>query len=442
MDKQQMIELASDLDSTAEQLAQLVNKCIDINRLLAKHPRTPSKILDDICQFSQYDAESMRNVIRNPNVPIDALIFFGHEYPSDLMRNPALNLLLIERPDLISEIPELLEISDCPIDFIRSIVNKGTRQQRVSLLLNPDLPDEFKKKLSPEALHEESLAILKQFADEQTDDNTRTNIEVYARTSRPYCIPKFHPFDRGNPEHRIQDQVLCGFPYTSAKWPWPITENLGDHMHPIAQLDLKNAGEKLGEEIGSGLLQIWGGINSSGELIQRIIPEIDLNDPMDSFYPEKAPWLVKEGIDLTFEGCVVSYLERGNHFPFDIDCCRVEWIPVGRMFYPNFSKRISHPLDHDLFDEDVETSDYEVLEALSEQLDELEVPTARNSLVRNALFQLGGYSDGIGNTWHTSSGHMLLFHTIDYGVKVTIAVTFKKRGKAKCKFEIYWNCDN
>jgi hypothetical protein len=112
------------------------------------------------------------------------------------------------------------------------------------------------------------------------------------------------------------------------------------------------------------------------------------------------------------------------------------------MFYPDFSKRISHPLDHDLFDEDVETSDYEVLEALSEKLDELEVPTAINSQVRNGLFRLGGYSDGLGNIWHSSSGHMLLFHTIDYGVKITVAVTFKKSRKTKCKFEIYWNCDN
>lgn len=442
MDKQQMIKLASDLDSTAEQLAQLVNKYIEVNRLLAKHPGTPSEMLDDICRFSQYDSECMRNLIKNPNVPIDALIFLGHQFPSDIMRNPALNRFLIEKPGLFDEIPELLETSDCPIDLIRSIVNEGTRQQRVSLLLNPDLPDEFKKGLSPEVLHEESLRILKQFADEQTDDNAKTYIEIYARTSRPYCMPRFLPFDRSNPEHRIQDQVLCGFPYTSAKWPWPITEKLGDHMHPIAQLDLKNAGEKLGEKLGSGLLQIWGGINLSGKLIQRIIPESDLNDPMDSFYPEKVPWLVKDGSNMAFEGCAVSYLERGNHFPFDVDCCRVEWVPMGRMFYPDFSKRISHPLDHDLFDEDVETSDYEVLEALSEKLDELEVPTAINCQARNGLFRLGGYSDGLGNTWHSSSGHMLLFHTIDYGVKITVAVTFKKSRKTKCKFEIYWNCDN
>ncbi|MFH1493513.1 MAG: hypothetical protein ABIG70_01800 [Pseudomonadota bacterium] len=73
MDKQQMIDLASNPDATAEQLAQLVNKHTEVNRLLAEHPHTQSEILDEISWFrdehtSQYDAESRRNVVRNPNV--------------------------------------------------------------------------------------------------------------------------------------------------------------------------------------------------------------------------------------------------------------------------------------------------------------------------------------------------------------------------------------
>ena len=442
MKVEEMIALASDKKSTAKQLASIVDKSVEINRLLAVHPNATEDMLGDIACFrdsatSERDAESRRLVVRHPRVSVNRLIELGHEYPSDFLKNPALERFLNGNPDLFDEVQEVLEVPECPIDLINRIAVGGSLLQRASLLLNPTLHESIKELISPDRLHSEALSMLEELAEQQGDNVIKRCIQLYADTSRPYCLPRYLPFDRNDPEHRVQDQVLCGFPFTSAKWPWPA-EKCGEHMHPIAQINLKYAGKHIGEDIGSGLLQIWGGINySSGRnaLTHRVIPEQDLTDTLDQFYPENPPWLAREDGDLSFNGCVNAQFFLSDYWPFDADRCRVEWVPVGRMFYPEVFMRVSCPVDGDHVGSEFESIDCSPLEELAESLTELQIPRGFRLRSRETLFHLGGYSDGGGNDWHCfGKGKLLLYHSIDSGIKITIGVTFSRGESGEVTF--------
>jgi hypothetical protein len=77
-------------------------------------------------------------------------------------------------------------------------------------------------------------------------------------------------------------------------------------MQPILQLGLDKAGELLGENFGSGLLQVWVRVGRNADELNvielgystefdkamffRILPWRSVEDEPSSFYPEFAPW--------------------------------------------------------------------------------------------------------------------------------------------------------
>ena len=281
-------------DSTSVQLADLMNHSGEINRLIGRHPNADSETLAEIIGFwdtdeDQIDLELRRSVVKHPHASMETLVKLGREFPSLLLENPSLKLLLSEHPDFFESIPEVLMIPECPVELMRSAFESGDLMQKAMLALNPGLPDDFCEQFSQIKLAAQSDTALEKFADSQKDKWVKEYLSKYRSTSRPFCIPRFLDLDRMNPDHRKQDQVLSGFPYTSDRWPWPVGEN-GEHMQPIAQIDLENASINLGESLGSGLLQVWGGVNES-ELSLRTIPKPDLLEPVDDFYPEDAPGL-------------------------------------------------------------------------------------------------------------------------------------------------------
>lgn len=52
--------------------------------------------------------------------------------------------------------------------------------------------------------------------------------------------------------------LIGGVPYTSDDFPWPKTTDGEYWMQPILQLNLQEAGARLGIDLGSDLLQVWG----------------------------------------------------------------------------------------------------------------------------------------------------------------------------------------
>lgn len=431
--------------TTDDQLREYMNKTHEINRLIAAHPSASSETLAELIEFwgesdEGKDLETCRLVVKNPNTGLGILLSRGGEFPNSLLENPRLEELLSEDPSILDAFPEVLAAPTCPSNLMERAISDSGLKKKAWLLLNKNLPRDIKEKLSLDVLNNQSSDNLDAFIEVIKDPKLKTYLMSYKETHRNFCIPRFVEFNRENELHRKRDQVLSGFPFTSNRWPWPIGGN-GRYMQPIVQLDLKNSGDLLSKDFGSGLLQIWGGVDSI-EIVNRTIPVADLNDAMDNFYPDDAPWLSVDMFgDAEMDSCMVSPFTISNYRPFSFDRCGIEWVPFANMYYPSLTKRVLYPLPEDSelsdFDEKLERR----LENLDEKLNGVEIPTGLYPGI-SLLCRLGGYADGLGNTWETFSDPLLFYHSIDTGVKVTIGVTYRKSKTGEMEFHADYVCDN
>lgn len=276
---------------------------------------------------------------------------------------------------------------------------------------------------NPDALYKDALRKLEQLAQAQPDPTLNKCIEIYANTSRPYCVPSFLPFDKNDPAHRLDDQFLCGFPFTSVSWPWP-TNDKGIYKQPVVQINLTRAAELLGMNLGSGLLQVWGNIDENEQVLEsRIIPIEYLEEPLNSFYPEDAPW--EESFSLR---CTLN-VDFDEYPPFGPECCRIEWLKLGRMFYPSFHQRIYENNKYDsIGDLDLSHDISSNLQDLDESLEILGIPTSNLfDYLGGQLCRIGGYQEGLDVPWNFFLDKPILFYfSVDYGVLVSLGVSYEK----------------
>ena len=99
---------AQDPQATPELLMAVLNKDDATNRLLAKHPRASAELLEKLSHSS--DQATRRAVAGNPNTPPQIYVRLGQQFPKEFLANPMLDLLLMENPALIAEVPEALLI--------------------------------------------------------------------------------------------------------------------------------------------------------------------------------------------------------------------------------------------------------------------------------------------------------------------------------------------
>lgn len=232
-------------------------------------------------------------------------------------------------------------------------------------------------------------------------------VRIYTNTSAPFCEPVFCKFDSKNSTHRLSDQVLGGFPYTSDDNPWP-QNSYGVEMQFLAQVDLANASQLLGEDFGSDLLQVFAHDHDfCDEFLLRVISRQDLSSPMHLAFPKHMKEFNRDGM-----------LNLGG---MRVKSPRIEWKPAQLMHYPSIWSRICGA---DETVEVIEPSD--VSDALSDAIDEDGWASGINRPVFKGLrgrkrcpnVYLGGYPFGEGNGWnlHHPSRRPLLNIWADSGV--------------------------
>lgn len=159
-----------------------------------------------------------------------------------------------------------------------------------------------------ELKHIKALAILRNCISAVESDSAQEFLAIYSRYTRLYAIPKQKKQDEAKPAHRLSD-MIGGIPYTSALYPWPLTDGSGNPMQPICQVDLGAASLLLGKGLGTGLLQLWGRVDDSfavfqeksavwttinemyeGNLTIRIIPKESLTDSPEDTLPDRSRW--------------------------------------------------------------------------------------------------------------------------------------------------------
>jgi len=439
----------SDSGLSIDELRENSNKTNEINKIIAAHPNADSDLLDELLEFRGEDAglrdlEVITIALKNPNISLDNIIRFGRDNPKAVLENPSFAAILKKKPDLYKNIPEMLHQINCPEKLLLRAAKEKNEEFWPDILMNPFIPASLIDTVNSKNLFDSAKRRLQDFKDQSDVDSVGQYLSAYLDTVRPFFVPRFLKFDGNIREHRLSDQVLCGFPFTSQKWSWPIGSN-SLHMQPVAQINLENAGKLLSLPLGSGLLQIWGcvGLGLRDHLI-RVIPLTDLSDSIDSFYPPDAAWLKTDHDGAPeFENCIVSIFSLEDYRPFKIANCRIEWVDMGRMFYPSVSLRISQPLLQDESDQkfDVRSDLWTILEKLDDEIDKLRLPTGLNRF-GNRLFVLGGYADGLGETWHTGAGDLVLYHSVDLGFKRTIALYCKSDEDGSPVFVVEINCDN
>lgn len=141
--------------------------------------------------------------------------------------------------------------------------------------------------------------IVEKIQDEEKNPWINKILDRYMVSSRPYCPASFSAQDSSDMNQRFHDMV-GGIPFTNAEYPWPETPQSQMHMQPLVQLNLSNAGEALGLDVGEGLLQVWGGVYNTWDdcdfrdpLLLRVIPSDQLHGSPSDFIPTEQPWLNK-----------------------------------------------------------------------------------------------------------------------------------------------------
>jgi hypothetical protein len=120
---------AASADTDPQQLATLArSEHVAARRVVAKNERTPPEVLDGLSHDS--DKATRQAVAGNPNAPANALIRLGAQFPGQLLGNPALDALVIENPNLFSEIPEatltsIAKRESCPTELLGHLARAG-----------------------------------------------------------------------------------------------------------------------------------------------------------------------------------------------------------------------------------------------------------------------------------------------------------------------------
>lgn len=292
------------------------------------------------------------------------------------------------------------------------------------------------EELYPKHFHNLALAEFERFMTSKGDPNISLYIETYSKLSLPFCQPSFQPIDPDNPTHRFDDQVIKGFPFTSASWPWPSGKKW-KYMQPAAQINLERASILLGTDLGKGLLQVW---IDDLKPVTRIIPLTSLSEPLDLFYPETPPWGSSD------EECSECVIWR---YSYDVPYPRIEWLPMGPMLprvYETMIEWCEKNTDFSIDDQ----------EALAEEIESLKIPCRLWDYFDNdCSIRLGGYPDGLGNDsnlidWPSSvvpptdkDKKMLLYiRGNEDGPVFCLGVSFRRNKTGEIIFEARISCDN
>jgi hypothetical protein len=147
-----LLQEALGTGTSSERLRHLLNQTPLINAQLAKNPATPPDVLKIL---SSSNSNSIReSVAENPNTPLKVLFHLGAQYPKQLLRNPALPLILLENPNTFTEIPsrtllKLIEQPEAPRPLLEwAATLQGEPGVRRKVAANPNTPSDTLERLA------------------------------------------------------------------------------------------------------------------------------------------------------------------------------------------------------------------------------------------------------------------------------------------------------
>ncbi|MEA5593221.1 hypothetical protein [Rivularia sp. UHCC 0363] len=128
--------------TSSDRLEKLARMNGNLAMIVAKNPATPPELLAKLYWNSTPFSSMRRNIVLNPNVPIDLIWQLILEFPQEILSNPIFNDLLKSNPDLVKESPDetfinLLKSEHIPDLFLDYASKQTDRRIVLSILMNP-----------------------------------------------------------------------------------------------------------------------------------------------------------------------------------------------------------------------------------------------------------------------------------------------------------------
>ena len=98
--------VAQHLNTSPPMLHALSLRGLAVQRALAKNPALPTELIHRLASLT--DSQLGWSLAQNPNTPPAIALRLAEKFPEALLKNPALALILLERPEAISEMSEKL----------------------------------------------------------------------------------------------------------------------------------------------------------------------------------------------------------------------------------------------------------------------------------------------------------------------------------------------
>ncbi|MBV6624216.1 MAG: hypothetical protein KI793_14970 [Rivularia sp. (in: Bacteria)] len=114
-------QLAADETTPPNKLRILAYESVELARLVATNPSAEPDLLGELA--SSEDKVTRKGVAENPNTPTDVLLKLAGDFPQQFFSNPVLSLLMLENPNLATDISywsllKLLKQDDAPEWFL------------------------------------------------------------------------------------------------------------------------------------------------------------------------------------------------------------------------------------------------------------------------------------------------------------------------------------
>ncbi|AFY55299.1 Leucine rich repeat protein [Rivularia sp. PCC 7116] len=114
-------QLAADETTPPNKLRILAYESVELARLVATNPSAEPDLLGELA--SSEDKVTREGVAKNPNTPTDVLLKLAGDFPQQFFSNPVLSLLMLENPNLATDISywsllKLLKQDDAPEWFL------------------------------------------------------------------------------------------------------------------------------------------------------------------------------------------------------------------------------------------------------------------------------------------------------------------------------------
>lgn len=173
--EQLAIQMAKDKKTSPDVLAALLGCSVSIDRLIAKHPNTNERTLDELTGNKEEgttgskDKATRRNAFLNPNTRLSAIVEMASEFPNDFIKHPALDRLVTGEgwtgPGIIyrigqSALLEILARRDCPLALLNWAVKHGGPLEQLAAWKNIFTPVELLTEMMATGYAQEANVLL------------------------------------------------------------------------------------------------------------------------------------------------------------------------------------------------------------------------------------------------------------------------------------------